>query len=420
MKSMKSISLIDEKNAFLNYLAQIDSVLDLSKAVIDFLVPMVNARSGNLYLNCRLTQKIKLIYQTSVQKPEPMHAPKNFEILFENDQAIIPILNKNRTLGTMIFQGVKESSVLDNIEIIKSTLPFFNLKIKGLIERELLENKIRIIDQYQLSYELSEQGTLIDISAALASALGYESHELLGKDPKFFKLVDDIDANAMEEKIVKKDGSQIWVKTEVVPAKDLWGDDSGRRICFQQNISREKMIEEMAIRDELTKLYNRRFFNQTFSQQIDIAKRNNHYFALMIIDIDNFKKYNDTYGHQEGDRALTAVAHTISQCFKRKGDYAFRLGGEEFGVICNVTHPNDAEVLADFCRQSIMDLKIPHTGNANLKFVTISTGLVTLNETNLLEADEVYKIADIALYEAKSAGRNCVKVAGQVDDIELF
>lgn len=417
---MKSFNLVDSNTSFINDLAQIDHVVDIAKMAVNFLKPLLKASDGHLYLQCAITQNIKLIYQTSAQKPQGMHAPKSFEILLENDQAIIPLMLDNVLMGSIVFQGVTEADILKSIDTIKSTLPFFNLKIKGLVERELLETKIRIINERQLSYELSEQGDVIQISSALANTLGYEAHELLGKKPDFFNNANESIANAKEIQIIKKDGENVWVKTETVPTQDILGEHSGGYICFQQNISREKLIEEMALRDELTNLYNRRFFNQIFSKLIDSAKRNNNYLILMVIDIDNFKKYNDTYGHHEGDKALALTAKTIVQSFKRKGDYVFRLGGEEFGVLCNVTQPEDAEVLANFCRQSIQDLQIPHTGSIEHKVVTISTGLVIINNSNLLDADEIYKTADVALYEAKSCGRNCVKVAGQVDDIELF
>ena len=417
---MNTISLVDDKNAFLNYLSQMVSVNDLAKAAIDFLIPLLNARNGSLYINNPFTAKNKLIYQTHAHKPLPMPTPKSCAILYENGQAIIPLMDDQTLLGYMVFEGLQEDQPLQGLEIIKFTLPFLALKMKGLLDKETLEHKLRVINQHQLSYELSPDGYLVDISCALANALGYERHELIGKLPSFLNTHDNDDANVMEAQIFKKDGSQIWVKTDIVPAKDIWGDDSGRKICFQQNISREKQIEEMAIRDDLTKLYNRRFFNQVFAKQIDNAIRNHNYLAFMIIDIDNFKKYNDTYGHQEGDRVLALVAKTIASGYKRKGDYTFRLGGEEFGVICNVTHPEDAEVLANYCRHAVLELAIPHTGNPDFKLVTISTGLVIIDGANLLDANEIYKTADLALYEAKSSGRNCVKVAGQEDDIELF
>jgi len=131
------------------------------------------------------------------------------------------------------------------------------------------------------------------------------------------------------------------------------------------------------------------------------------------------KRYNDTYGHQAGDIALNKVAQTIKHCYKRQGDFVFRLGGEEFGVVCNVTHTQDAEVLANIAREAIETLQIEHTGNP-YKVMTISSGVITLTEDHPMDSNKLYKLADLALYEAKDHGRNRVHVSGSGDNIELF
>ncbi len=133
----------------------------------------------------------------------------------------------------------------------------------------------------------------------------------------------------------------------------------------------------------------------------------------MIIDVDYFKPYNDNYGHQQGDVALQAVASALNNTLRRAGDYAFRLGGEEFGGLVSVTAREDAVDLAERVRQAVEALQIEHAYSAASPFVTISIGLkihqCTGNPPPTLDA--FFRMADDALYQAKEKGRNQVVVS---------
>ena len=124
------------------------------------------------------------------------------------------------------------------------------------------------------------------------------------------------------------------------------------------------------------------------------------------MDIDHFKQYNDTYGHQEGDTTLKQVALALKDTLKRPTDFTFRLGGEEFGLVYHLTNIDDAIIITNEARKSVENLKIEHTGNSASSFVTISSGIYIVNSEDTSSLDEIYKKADELLYEAKQSGRN--------------
>jgi diguanylate cyclase (GGDEF)-like protein len=165
-------------------------------------------------------------------------------------------------------------------------------------------------------------------------------------------------------------------------------------------------IQELSITDGLTNIFNRRHFNTIFPQAINLAKRKNDLLCFILIDIDYFKRYNDTYGHIMGDHALISVASVLKNSLKRVDDYCFRLGGEEFGIILRTDRIDQAHTLARTILKSIEDLKIEHQGNKASSYVTISMGVVCKNGDDITNADEIYKEADELLYKAKDNGRN--------------
>jgi diguanylate cyclase (GGDEF)-like protein len=128
----------------------------------------------------------------------------------------------------------------------------------------------------------------------------------------------------------------------------------------------------------------------------------------MMLDVDHFKNYNDTYGHQEGDYVLTKIGEILNAHTKRSGDFAFRLGGEEFGVIVQNKAKEDAIAFAEDIREAVRELNIEHVANDDKGCVTISIGLffrpLEIKDTT----KEIYKECDELLYEAKESGRDMV------------
>jgi diguanylate cyclase (GGDEF)-like protein len=164
---------------------------------------------------------------------------------------------------------------------------------------------------------------------------------------------------------------------------------------------------KLATIDGLTELYNHRYFQDTLRNQIEIAKRYNQTFSLIIIDIDFFKKFNDTYGHQAGDAVLRQVAQTLKKN-SRSTDYVCRYGGEEMSIILPNTNAQDALFNANRIRQAI-ESKTFHLNATTTGNVTISVGVATFPD-NAGTPQDLIEHADKGLYYAKEHGRNQVGV----------
>lgn len=169
-----------------------------------------------------------------------------------------------------------------------------------------------------------------------------------------------------------------------------------------------KRLETASITDALTELYNRRYFNLVYNRELTRAIREKQSLAFMMIDIDYFKGYNDCYGHLKGDAALKDVAKAMKESLKRPGDYLFRLGGEEFGVLISNIKEEQAYEMAEKLRRTIEGLKIEHKKSKAGKHITISTGVVVLMPDKSTDPEIILQIADTNLYTAKSHGRNQV------------
>ncbi len=170
----------------------------------------------------------------------------------------------------------------------------------------------------------------------------------------------------------------------------------------------KRELEELSITDAMTKLYNRRYFNEIFNKELNRVKRENKSISFLMLDVDHFKLYNDTYGHQEGDNVLSKIGEVLNGSSKRAGDFAFRLGGEEFGIIFHEKSASQALQFANNLLKEIEGLKIPHVKNSASEYVTVSIGLVHKNIDKTTTTGAIYKEVDDCLYEAKKSGRNRV------------
>jgi len=166
--------------------------------------------------------------------------------------------------------------------------------------------------------------------------------------------------------------------------------------------------------DQLTKIYNRRKFDQNIEFQHATASRTGSSYALVLIDIDYFKPYNDNYGHQQGDRCLVVVARTLSSTLARITDTVARYGGEEFAVVLPATNLDGAIKVAERLRKAVAELRIEHEHSDAAGFVTISLGLAVYQRgqgSPRRSHAEIIEEADRQLYRAKSSGRNRVAYA---------
>jgi len=158
--------------------------------------------------------------------------------------------------------------------------------------------------------------------------------------------------------------------------------------------------------DFLTGIYNRRAIENILLHEVNRTRRDGDWLSFIIGDIDHFKLYNDSNGHQAGDRCLILAAETIRACCHRAADVVGRFGGEEFVVILPGTGPKGAGKVVEDCRRSIQALNIPY-GPDDPRSVTITLGCVSIVGSRIESLDQIIKLADDALYRGKHQGRNC-------------
>lgn len=163
--------------------------------------------------------------------------------------------------------------------------------------------------------------------------------------------------------------------------------------------------KRIAFTDGLTKIANRRFFDHFIEQQWLKCERDNQDLALILCDVDFFKVYNDTYGHQEGDSCLQKVASALSSSV-RGNDLAARYGGEEFVVVLPDSNTETAKVVAKRIRSKLKAMQILHEGSKASKYVSISMGIASIHHNKATSSQELIMLADKALYQAKQQGRD--------------
>jgi len=168
-------------------------------------------------------------------------------------------------------------------------------------------------------------------------------------------------------------------------------------------------LEQMSSTDSLTGLYNRRYFNEVYQKEWSSACRSQVSLATLMLDIDNFKKYNDTYGHLQGDKCLQAVAKAVWKAVKRPRDMVARYGGEEFVIVLTETDASGAFHIAEQAQINVSELKIEHSASSS-RIVTVSIGVAAMIPDYKNHPEELLNMADEALYRSKSNGRNSISL----------
>ena len=182
-----------------------------------------------------------------------------------------------------------------------------------------------------------------------------------------------------------------------------------------QQLEIEKNTAQLnSITDSLTGLANRRYFDEALRTEFYRLKRSGSTLSLIMLDVDHFKKFNDSYGHLAGDDCLRQIGTTLKTIVGRAPDIVARYGGEEFVVILPETEAMGTEALAERIRKAIEELAIPHTASETSDYVTVSLGVVTVYTTRLASPEQVVALADEAMYCAKKGGRNRIAVATDI------
>ncbi len=349
-------------------------------------------------------------------------------IVFFVSKRLSNFLNLN--IENLIFSFNKASTNSEPIDSSNLTYSeFLNLannlnhalEDKNIAEKKL-QNYVDIVNQNVIISTTNKQGIITDVSEAFCRISAYSKDEIIGnrhnivRHPDTPKLFYENMWNTLLDKKewkgeihnLNKNGEEYWVYAIITPTLE-----DGEIIGFTAiitDITNKKHIEKLSITDELTGIYNRRYFNLRIDEELNRAKRDNKALALILLDIDYFKQYNDTYGHQAGDTVLKNLALVLKKRTNRASDFAFRVGGEEFAILTSL-ELDKAKEFANSIKKEIENLEILHKNSLTSNYITSSIGVVCSKSNENRTIEELYKQADDNLYEAKKSGRNRVVIS---------
>lgn len=221
-------------------------------------------------------------------------------------------------------------------------------------------------------------------------------------------------ASAEASELLLSSGRWVSKKTSALPDGGwvtLYADITEKKAALKQ-------LEGLANKDGLTGVANRRCFNERLDIAVEFATRSREPLSLLMVDVDHFKAYNDTYGHPAGDEVLRALASALQASCRGGSDLVARYGGEEFAVIMPGASEAVARNTADRVAQSVRELKIPHVSSGRGR-ITVSIGISTLSPDMVGDPSVLLEAGDKALYAAKCAGRDTVRVAEFIRELSV-
>ncbi len=285
------------------------------------------------------------------------------------------------------------------------------------------------IDQHSIVATTDLQGTIKDVNDKFCEISGYSRDELIGQDHriinsgykdksywrKMYRTIARGNIWKDEVRNRSKDGNYYWVDTTIIPMMNDKGKPESY-ISIRTDITKQKKIQhafkqankklkELSQIDELTGVANRRSYEKYLQKEAKAAQRANQSLSLLVVDIDDFKSINDTYGHDSGDIILQQIATTIEKSLTRTTDFIARLGGEEFTVINPSTDTEGAFQVAERIRKNIANFDFSRLQIDMKNQITVSVGFSTQTGV-LINKDRLFKQADTALYQAKNSGKN--------------
>ncbi|WP_337997393.1 diguanylate cyclase [Oleispirillum naphthae] len=310
-------------------------------------------------------------------------------------------------------------------------------KLKEIEERRKAEAELQRVGDLMRSaigfspiylWQLDERNRYSFIEGC-QKVLGYEPKDLIGSSvPAYFDDPDDANRDPWLENMArqqpfenvvvrrrKKDGGYIWASVSGSPVHDESGRFRGYRgitMDVTEATGAKLKLEQMALHDALTGLANRRKFLDRFEEAAARLSRYGQPVSLLALDIDNFKRVNDGYGHPVGDEVLVEVARVLERGVRRT-DLAARFGGEEFMILLPDSDPAGAEEAAEKLRRAVAAraIAVDCEGRTEILSVTVSIGVATMTKDAPLSFDDLVERADQALYAAKLSGRDRVCVA---------
>lgn len=361
---------------------------------------------------------------SGVRKGRDFYAYPLNDVLHNDDEAILILKPKADYKLSLIRSNIQSATLIIILSILLSIpLALYASITPSKLQKALWKsnNELKrftdILDKYVISVTTKTNSIITAVSSAFEKVSGYTKEELIGKKINIIRHPDTLKEtheelwSAIENgkewhgelKNHDKEGHEYWLEESIIPIKDEQ-ETITSYISVGIDITAKKELERISIIDKLTGVFNRRQLDQCIHHEVEKASRYHRPLSLMMIDIDHFKKVNDTYGHQIGDYALVAVSKILSENI-RSSDVLGRFGGEEFVILCPEADKGEAAELGEKLRQEIESFRFETIGN-----LTISIGISEFKDS--MSNEELLYKADIALYKAKNGGRNQVVVEG--------
>jgi diguanylate cyclase (GGDEF)-like protein len=235
----------------------------------------------------------------------------------------------------------------------------------------------------------------------------YPIEHILEREPKLLEI---FESESSRDFSLVIDGEERFFEIDVMPLGDP-DDGNTRMLKSIRDVTEDRKIQDklkfLATTDSLSGLNNRAQFMSLARREFDWAKRNNEELSLLIMDLDNFKVINDTFGHAAGDEMIREIGNIILTSF-RKTDIAGRIGGEEFAVVLKNASLKEAKKAAEKFRETVAKRKVIYDEKEISFTVSIGVAAIRDNTRDINDIEDIFKKADDALYKAKAKGRNCV------------
>jgi diguanylate cyclase (GGDEF)-like protein/PAS domain S-box-containing protein len=388
---------------------------------------------------------LTLLGYNQLRKSEIIGTPVLQILAEESHETVITILNRTREKPDLITGPVdlvvkKTDGSYVDVEVI--TKPHFHsgrnvrlVSARDITKRKRAETALRKSEErYRELFDnandmvitIDLKGNITSVNKMAEEITGYSVEDIIGKNVSCLLHPDHLKkAREMIECKIRGEAKTVYDLDIISKDGRITPSEISSNLMFQSGqpvgvqafvrdvTERNKMLDKlhaMSFKDWLTGLANRRYFDETLNSEWKRTKRELYPLSLILIDIDSFKSYNDTYGHQEGDICLKNISSVIKPYAKRPGDLAARYAGEEFALILPCVNPQNAFKIAEKIRMGVQALKITHKGSKvdGCKIVSVSAGVATLVPGTDSSQYILVNLADKALYSAKNRGRNKV------------
>ncbi len=394
--------------------------------------------------SCYIPHNLKDILDQNAVIPGEKIYPEKEGLWHREDNLLVSMKDKKGQVIGIISVDDSKSGLVPTNETVRPLEIYANL-ISEIIQRRKLVKKIKeseekyreLIGNIKVGIlRATPEGEILEANPSALELFGYaygdqflklrieDLYENCHDHEKFMK---EIEKNGIvknkEFLLRKRDDVAFWASVTSTAVED----ESGKMVYYDtviEDVTERRKLEEevkrLSVTDELTGLYNRRYFNEHLPEEIKTAERWRSTLSLIMIDIDDFKPYNDSYHHLKGDEVIKEVAQVISQNIRKDTDWASRFGGDEFAIILPGTDSSEATAVAERIRQAFNKIRFKPEGNDIQKTISMGVAYCYYHDTRPKKqiddyrkdyehiATELTNLADMALYKAKRSGKNKV------------